>query len=227
MKIKHVVLFMIVCLLSGIASGQDKIIKKDGTIILAKVVACTDQGIQYMRVVADMDGQIYVDESAVNVIAIDKVESVQLASGRILYQEQKQDHAQTTSAAISNPHIYPRYKSPALAFVGSLILPGLGQMYNDEVGKGLCFIGADGFLIGVAALTLSAKNIDLSGFAYACIVAIPILHLVAPIEAAFRAETLNNMHGYIAISPTIQQSYFAANSGEAHLVPGLAVSLHF
>lgn len=219
---------MIVCLLSGIASGQDKIIKKDGTIIPAKVVACTDQGIQYMRVVADMDGQIYVDESAVNVIAIDKVESVQLASGRILYQEQKQDHAQTTSAAISNPHIYPRYKSPALAFVGSLILPGLGQMYNDEVGKGLCFMGADGFLIGVAALALSVKDvIDLSGLATACIVAIPILHLVAPIEAAFRAETLNNMHGYIAISPTIQQSYFAANSGEAHLVPGLAVSLHF
>ena len=47
-------------------------------------------------------------------------------------------------------------KSPWLAFGLSYLLPGLGQVYNGEVGKGFLFMG--GVVAGVGIMVLSAGD---------------------------------------------------------------------
>ncbi|MCR5589538.1 MAG: hypothetical protein K6F72_07975 [Bacteroidales bacterium] len=117
---------------------------------------------------------------------------------------------------------YPPYKSPALAFVGSMIIPGLGQMYNDEVEKGLVFLGADIVAWGLFYFTLGN---DIIPYFFAAIGA--GIHIVAPVEAAISADKTNQRHGYLALYPSINKASFAYADGKTSIVPSMTLSFSF
>ncbi|MGB9772049.1 MAG: hypothetical protein ACPLX7_08775 [Candidatus Kapaibacteriota bacterium] len=54
--------------------------------------------------------------------------------------------------------IIPSEKNPALAFLCSLIFPGLGQMYNEEVGKGFTILALTTIGPILLASDLGKKN---------------------------------------------------------------------
>jgi TM2 domain-containing membrane protein YozV len=53
-------------------------------------------------------------------------------------------------------------RNPATAFIYSAAVPGLGQMYNNQVGKGLIFFFATGILGGVTMATSDTVNYGIS-----------------------------------------------------------------
>ena len=62
-------------------------------------------------------------------------------------------NAQTTSAPPTENDIIVSEKNPALAFGCSFLIPGMGQMYNEEVGSGITLFllstaGTIAYLIG-------------------------------------------------------------------------------
>lgn len=118
---------------------------------------------------------------------------------------------------------YPPYKSPAQAFLYSFFLPGVGQMYNDEVGKGIIFLGVDIVTWGLFALTLSDGGS--TPFIFGIIGA--GIHIGAPIEAAVRAEELNQGHGYLALYPSLSKTYSVLADGETSLIPSMTLSFSF
>lgn len=117
---------------------------------------------------------------------------------------------------------YPPYKNPAVAFASSLIIPGLGQMYNDEVVKGLIFLGADIVVWELFFLTFSN---DFNPYFFAAIGA--GIHIAAPVEAAFTANKTNQRHGYLAMYPSISKTSLASANGETTIVPSMTLSLSF
>ena len=117
---------------------------------------------------------------------------------------------------------YPPYKNPALAFVSSLIIPGLGQMYNDEITKGLIFLGADIVAWGLFFLTLDN---DFNPILFATIGA--GIHIAAPVEAAFTADRINQRHGYLALYPSISKTSLAYADGETTIIPSMTLSFSF
>lgn len=52
---------------------------------------------------------------------------------------------------ITSKDLIPEEKNPAVAFIMSAALPGLGQMYNNQVGKGYTFLGTSLLGAGVYA----------------------------------------------------------------------------
>lgn len=119
---------------------------------------------------------------------------------------------------------YPPYKSPALAFASSLLVPGLGQLYNDQLTKGFLFMAGDLMSVGLSAITFT-KGESMGGYFFMATAA--IVRIAAAIEASIEADALNNGHGYIALSPTLQQTHLAFDAGSPKLVPGMAMSLSF
>lgn len=117
---------------------------------------------------------------------------------------------------------YPPYKSPALAFASSLIVPGLGQMYNDEVTKGLVFLGADIVAWGLFLLTLDDAP---TPYIFAAIGA--GIHIAASVEAAETADKINQRHGYLALYPSISKASFAYADGKTTIVPSMRMSFSF
>ena len=77
------------------------------------------------------------------------------------------------------------HKNPATAFVYSLVIPGLGQMYNEDVGKGfIMFAGA--MVSGAAYALLEPKDSkNLAGGIYL------LFDMVSVIEATARAYKIN------------------------------------
>lgn len=59
---------------------------------------------------------------------------------------------------VTEEDIIPSEKNPALAFVCSLIIPGLGQMYNEEVDKGFLLLGGAFGGILVTSVTATSAN---------------------------------------------------------------------
>ena len=45
---------------------------------------------------------------------------------------------------------------PALAGIASIIIPGLGQCISDEIGRGLCFFGAE--VVGTVLFITAMRN---------------------------------------------------------------------
>ena len=76
-------------------------------------------------------------------------------------------------------------KSPALALVASFFVPGLGQLINGEIGKGI------GMLVGYAVAIVLV--IVLIGF-----VAAPAIWIWSMVDAYQGAQRWNTGHGIIA-----------------------------
>lgn len=119
---------------------------------------------------------------------------------------------------------YPQYKNPATAFVHSLALPGLGQMYNDEVEKGLYFLGGDVVILGATAIAYTNENYTVAIIGLAGSL---ILRVASAIGAAVRANEINHGNGYVYITPTLQQFNLAFGDGATPFVPGMSMSFAF
>jgi len=80
-------------------------------------------------------------------------------------------------------------KNPGTAFLYSLVIPGLGQMYNGEVAKGFAILGAETFLIvGGSLLAVLSGEITIfavTGIAGGCI------KLYSLIDAPISANAIN------------------------------------
>jgi len=136
------------------ANAQDLIVKKDGSVIQAKVLSIKEREIEYKR----FD---YIDGPTIT-IEKDEVLSITYANG----EEEVFKNAQ--AKAISDKGITPRmayddYKdfydpheymrspfdpfSPVGSGIASFFIPGLGQMINGQAGKGGLMLAGDILLI--------------------------------------------------------------------------------
>ena len=241
---------MVLMLISLASMAQDRIVKKDGEVILAKVLAITEQDLHYYQIVTDSSGNIFPNERTVHVMSLDKLERVILASGQEVYST-KEQQTKTIPSVVTNPNIYPRYKSPALAYLFSTI-PGVGQFYNDQIGKGFGFIAAT--LMEGLIFTISYNNLTktetyryyddyypysshtgerevtnesavtvaiLSGVAFI------VTYLWSSIDAVTTANKLNIANGYVLkAQPTLSYNTLSP-TGKNGLTAGMSVSLTF
>lgn len=233
------------------AKAQDKIIMKDGSIILASVKAITEQDVRYCVIITDAEGNMYVDENTVRAVQLDNVESITHASGKQLYPA-RQNKKDTITKNRKNylaerqisPYVVPQYKNPAYAFLLSAI-PGVGQFYNDEIDKGFGFITA--MLIESALFTLSVNNLTTMETCYTetgekkCEVtnelavvgaigagiAFFATFLWSSIDAVTTANKLNIANGYVVrFTPTFSHIPTAI-PGSSGLAAGLNFTLSF
>lgn len=81
-------------------------------------------------------------------------------------------------------------KNPAIAFGSSLIIPGLGQMYNGEVNKGLSIFGAETGTFGLFSLIAAADEGSATFLIIGTIIA-GAFHIYQTVEAALSANRIN------------------------------------
>lgn len=240
-------------LVAGLSlKAQDRIVMKDGSVILASVRSITEQDVRYCIIVTDAGGNIYVDENTIRVVLLEKVESITHASGKQLFPVARQTKQDTItknrkiwlSEKQISPYVVPQYKNPACAFLLSAI-PGVGQFYNDEIDKGFGFIAAT--LIESAIFALSCNNLTkmeeytVNGVekerevtnelavvgAIGSSIAFFATFLWSSIDAVITANKLNIYNGYVvSFSPTF--SYVpTATLGSSGFVSGLNLTLSF
>lgn len=231
-----------------IANAQDRIYTTDGQVIEARNIKREGAAFRYSLYSASVmdrstymidanrvvkikyeDGRVYVEQPVSN------NSSTQMQATAAKHEEsttKKRDNPDTMFVyATLSPNkqltpklynAYPPYKSPALSFASSMILPGLGQMYNDEVSKGLVFLGVD---IAAWALFFISINNDYLPYIFAAVGA--GIHIAAPIEAAITSDNLNRGHGYLALYPSVSRMSYASADGVSTLVPSMVMSLSF
>jgi TM2 domain-containing membrane protein YozV len=88
------------------------------------------------------------------------------------------------SIAYQPAHAYAP-KSPGLALIASFLVPGLGQLVNGEIGKGIVFLLA--YLAAIVSVVL------LIGF-----VLVPVLWVWAMVDAYRSAKAWNLAHGILS-----------------------------
>jgi TM2 domain-containing membrane protein YozV len=101
------------------------------------------------------------------------------------HKEELEDTPNKSSKLLSDDTLIISEKNPAIAFGCSLIIPGLGQMYNEDVGQG--FIYFSGATVG-AILALASSDGDPAktiGIGVSC-----IFYLISIIEAPIRANNI-------------------------------------
>ncbi|MFP4529536.1 MAG: hypothetical protein ACLFQX_13395 [Candidatus Kapaibacterium sp.] len=79
--------------------------------------------------------------------------------------------------------LIPSEKNPALAFGLSLILPGLGQMYNEDIGLGFAFTGSA--LLGIGLTNHHQEDVANAGY-----IIFGLTALISAIEAPISANTI-------------------------------------
>lgn len=231
----------------GTITAQDIIYTNDGQNIKARNIKFEGNSIRYgLYESSVMDRTTYMmDISRVKMIIYEdgytfaptaKSESVakHKAQASREQQEQKKDKRDTVFVyANVQPNkqlnsrlfnAYPQYKNPATAFVQSLAMPGLGQMYNDEVNKGLCILGGDIVILVATAIAYTNENytVAIIGLAGSF-----ILRAASAIGAAKRAHDINHGNGYVYITPILQQPNLAYGDGATQIVPGMSMSFIF
>jgi len=152
------------------ANAQDLIVKKDGSVIQAKVISIGEKEIEYKR-------SDYMEGPTIS-IEKDVVLSITYANGmKEVFENAKA--REISEKGITLRMAYDDYKdfyntrdymrspydpySPAGSGIASFFIPGLGQMINGQVGKGALMLGGD-ILLGVgaivAAVTMQTKGPD-------------------------------------------------------------------
>lgn len=181
----------------------------------------------------DSTGEYHVEKNTTQIDKMNTIDSVILSTGRILYpatNSTPKSISYVDTSIVNNPHIYPRYKNPALAFLFSAI-PGVGQFYNDEVDKGFIFISA--MLAESLVFSLSYYNVfnfdEQSAATFTLIsgLAFFVTYLWSAIDAVTTANKLNIANGYtIKAQPTISYNSLTP-MGKGCITPGLSISLTF
>lgn len=99
--------------------------------------------------------------------------------------------SQTTTPKPSQIHYNIHEKNPAAAFILSAFIPGTGQMYNEEVGKGLgLFFGTSACF--TASVLLSKSNSEYRDKAYILSVVGIGLYLYSMIDAPIVSKEINS-----------------------------------
>jgi TM2 domain-containing membrane protein YozV len=114
-------------------------------------------------------------------------------------------------------------KDPALSTTLSMLVPGLGQIYNGQVAKGVGFLAAAYGSLGVAAIASSNGNRSLAaaGFATAA-----VAYIWSFLDAAFTSNAMNKHKGLIDISLngkdhlTAQPSVSSLKDTKGNYLPG-------
>lgn len=122
---------------------------------------------------------------------------------------------------------YPKYKNPAIAFGASLILPGLGQLYNDELKRGFLFMAAEIVPIGFLIKSYSNSSVDASSDKITALILHACISLGSGIEAAISANNKNKVNGYVTFVPTLEKVYLADNGGRSAISPSVALNFKF
>ncbi len=248
-QMKKTLLFLLSLLCFGIANAQDIIYTTDGQSIEARNIKHEGNSIRYSLYASSiMDRSTYM-------IDISRVKKIKYEDGHTFSPNAKTEPTpkQTTQVStIKQPQIqssrdtvivyaniqpnkqlnsrlfnaYPPYKNPASAFIHSLALPGLGQLYNDELEKGLYFMGGDIVFIATAAIAYMNENYNVSIIGLAGSL---ILRGVSSIEAAIRANGINNGNGYLVFHPSLNMTTLAYSSigSETNLIPCMTLELSF
>lgn len=247
MKMKQPIILLAMIFVFGTAMAQDIIHTTDGQNIKARSIKFEGNSIRYSLYEASiMDRSTYLmDISRVNMIIYDdghifdptaKSEPAAKQTAQTPRQQQvqtKDSHDTVFVYANVQPNkqlnsrlfnAYPQYKNSATAFVHSLVLPGLGQMYNDEVDKGLYFMGGDIVILGATVIAYANENYTVAIIGLAGSL---VLRAASAISAAERAQEINHRNGYVYITPTLQQSSFTFSDGATQLVPGISMSFAF
>ena len=231
-----------------IVNAQDRIYTTDGQVIEARNIRQEGNTFRYSLYSASIvdrstymidanrvvkikyeDGRVYGEQSAADNSSMQMQATVAKQEEPVAKKRDNFDTVVVYATLSPNKQLtpklynaYPPYKSPALSFACSLILPGLGQMYNDEVSKGLVFLGAD---IAAWALFFISVNNDYLPYIFAAIGA--GIHIAAPIEAVITSDNLNRGHGYLALYPSVGRMSYASADGVSTLVPSMTLSLSF
>lgn len=247
MKMKQTIILLAAIIAFGGTMAQDIIYTTDGQSIKARNIKFEGNSIHYgLYESSIMDRSTYMlDIGRVRMIkyedghtydptAMPEPAAKQTVQTSRKQQAQKQDSHDTVFVyANVQPNkqlnsrlfnAYPQYKNPASAFAYSLLLPGLGQMYNDEVDKGLYFLGGDVVILGATAIAYANENYTVAIIGLAGSL---ILRAASAIGAATRAHEINHGNGYVYITPTLQQSNLAFTDGVPRLVPGMSMSFAF
>lgn len=122
---------------------------------------------------------------------------------------------------------YPSYKNPAMAFGASLVLPGLGQLYNDELTRGFLFMAAEIVPIGFFIKSYSDNSVDASSDRITALILHACISLGSSVEAAISANNKNRANGYVALVPMLNEVYLADNGSRAAVCPSVALSFKF
>ena len=272
MKCKYNLALLVTCLAICFSQGQDTILLKKGTRILALNTYCGDWYIQYYdygrgngsdntnrtvksistdlvsSVVSSTGDTLFykgkvilshspslLEGSGTNVITsqgdtLDPKGKVFSQSPNELLQLSTNDIS-SSSAIITNaskdrtniPHlaINPQYRSPAVAFFCSLI-PGAGQFYNDEVGRGFAFMIPTAVSIGISYYALASGSYGLSigtGLVAA------VLYVWQSIDAVTTADKKNRCA--LTITPgTISNTSIGEGEGLGY-VPSVSLGFSF
>lgn len=125
-------------------------------------------------------------------------------------------------------------KDPALSCTISLLVPGLGQLYNGQISKGIMFMATSygGLAVGAVALSTHSKGIASVGF-----VAAAISYLWSAFDASLTSNAINKHHGLMDISLngnhlSVQPAISSLRDPKGNYLPGstntgLAVAFAF
>jgi TM2 domain-containing membrane protein YozV len=87
-------------------------------------------------------------------------------------------------------------KDPAIACTMSIFVPGLGQLYNGEMGKGIAFMATSYGSLAVGAIALSTHN---DGLATVGFITAAVSYLWSMVDASISSNALNKHHALVDI----------------------------
>lgn len=245
------ILFAIFALMfMSVASAQDIIYTIDGQTIEARNIKFEGNMVRYGLYSASiMDRTTYaIDKNRVRQIKYESGYTYNpneqpTSNVRVIRADEPQGTSNTVNkpdtvivlATLSpnnqlNPKLfnaYQPYKNPAMAFAASLVFPGLGQLYNDELTRGFLFMAAEVVPIGFIIKSYSDNSIDASSDRITALILHACICIGAGIEASISANNRNIANGYVALTPTINELYLADNRGKATFCPGIALNYCF
>ena len=218
---------------SAETSAQDLITKKDGNEIKAKVLEIDDENVRY-RLFDEPEGVIYtVRKNDILVIEYQNgrkeiFTARQGLANNILDRDQADNivpgmkykalrHIYSPSDYIPAPGYQPY--SPGLSGVLSFLIPGLGQMICDEVGRGFAFLGGTyglAIVAGIGMASYSEAGIIVALAASAGCLAVEITSIVDAVKVAkvknMYSEDLRRKYSFdMNLYPSVQ--YIPAGTG--------------
>jgi TM2 domain. len=146
----------------------DKILKEDAPIVKEKVFVAPDS-LTHVRFIVTKRDTVVVEKK--------KEEVVQKTN----IAKKAQASATTTPKMLAD-------RDPVLACAFSIIVPGLGQIYNGELGKGIAFMGTTLIPLVISAQAKETNAKLSSAFGYIALAS----YICNVIEAPFRTTTLNS-----------------------------------
>lgn len=225
---KHVFTIGLLLMLSFASLAQDTIITRNGQIQLATITMVDRTNVQY-KDYSQSKGYTYIMD-------IDKIKELRYHDGRhidFLPKDNSTNNSTSTSIAVNPP-----YKNPAAAFAFSIV-PGLGQFYNDEVGKGLWFMSiglVSSIAFNVSYAKIANANNRKSSTNEANTGAIMLVsgltmvvdYIWGTVDAVKTANRKNKENGYVvSLSPSLQYNTLAASNGNFSITPSMSMSISF